>query len=515
MPITFVPFDGWSPGGGYFGEGWANTLNLYPSFDSWRPWRTFDLSGNSLADGPLCGRHAHQWTAGIGTTGYLPDLVTLFTGSPTRLYVCNPSAGTFAGVSPVGFTANAAAWRFASVGNDIWATNWLDPMQRRTNNAGNFAAGVVSTFKPVPRFLVTVREHMLVANLTNAGRFQDEIAWSDADDVTNYDKAVGTSTSLAGNKRLTSIPGQITGLVGGQYALAFKRNAIFYLEYTGTTQVFRPDVLSNHIGTALPSSIIDSRYGVFFLGGDGFYVIQGLGAPQKISTPGVDQFLLESLFSQRPSSGVPALVEDMQMFGFQSPSLPLIGWTFRYDWNTQGAVYGIVYNPVTQQWSPVTVAEAAPAPYVTCPVELPYSIELYSSLGAFAFDGTTARYASLSSSSVHSSRLQLRFRPANFEDATEMGQSVVTGILPVFSKLTPATTGTLRPTVTVEPMLDPFRAAGPAEVRVDADRSGIAGWYPFQASGRLFRITIDLDSSVPDPDFSDFHGVWVNQRLLR
>lgn len=514
MPPVWVPFDGWTPSASYFGEGWSTASDMAPIFNTWRPARKF--AGNPAfftTFGPMTGRHTHLWPSGTGTTAYIPDAATLFCGSKTRLFTVDPVTG-FSNVSRAANYAalgDPAGWRFASVGNDVWATNWLDPMQRRVANAGLFTDGVVSTFAPVARHLAVVREHLLAANLRNAGRFVDELAWSDADNATNFDPPTATSTSIAGSKRLVSIPGQITGLLGGQYGLAFKRRCIYYLEATGTTQVIRPDILSPHVGTAYGSSIINSRYGIFFFGPDGFYRIVGLSEPQKLSTPGIDAEILSNLFAAQGT--ISAQIEDFQMFGFHWPSLPLIGWLFRYDWQLPGNNRMILHNPVTGVWSTgagtVFLEGEGSEPYATVVIERPYGSNLYDAVAALSWDTVSVtQYAPASSTLVRAPSLQLRFRPANAEGPHQV-QRLLKGVLPVFSK-TAVSGAALAEAVTVECLLDPhndvWKTEGP---RLASQRDVISGFFPFEIAGRYFRISIAFDA-LENADFASFEGVYVD-----
>jgi hypothetical protein len=514
MPIVWIPFDGWSPSGSYFGDGWNAVTNLYPAYGDWRPWRKFQTLGAGVADGPMTGAYVHMWASGIGTSSYAPDAQTLFTGSPTRLYTVNPTTGAFTDVSrAASYGPDFGGWRFASVGNDIWATDWLDPLQRRTNNAGFFANGAVSTFKPQPRFIAAIREHLVGANLSNAGRFQDEVVWSDADDATNWDPPTLTSTSIAGSKRLVSIPGQLTGLVGGQYGLAFKRLGIFYLEYAGPPAIFRPDVLSTNVGTAFPSSVIDSRYGVFFMGPDGFYQISGLSEPQKISTPGIEQFILDTGLTAATSS-FRAWAEDIQLIGFRIAHLPLVGWAFRYDITDPGNDFALLYNPVLSRWAQVQLSELIEfSTGPTCFFQRPYAGNLYSALAALTYGSGASAYAPLASTgdadTIWPPDVAMNFRPANF-DASELQQSTIAGVLPIFSK-TVVSGDALTPQVTIEPILDPYQGVfGTPEVRTAGDRNQVSGYYPFLVHGRMFRISIQCSAE----DFANFDGCWIDQRLL-
>lgn len=520
MAITFIPFDGWSPGGGYIGEGWDSATNLYPHFGAWRPWRKFLSLPGTVLDGPMTGCHVHRWAAPVASASYNADAQTVFCGSIEHLYSVSTASGAFTDLTRAaggnyGAGFGPGGWRFATVGNDIWAADWVDEIQRRTNNAGSFANGCVSTFKPKARFIATVREHLMVANLSNAGRFQDEVAWSDADDGTNFDPATLTGTSIASAKRLTEIPGQITGLIGQrQGAMVFKRSAVYYLYYTGTTQVFQPDLLSSSVGTGFPSSIINSRYGVFFMGSDGFYKIDGISAPTKISPPGLDASLLDSPLTNLTGS-VAAYVEDLQFRGFQSSTLPLIGWLFNFTVSEAANRMAILYNPIAQQWSLVDVAsdEGTGDLLPSVIVERPFANNIYNTLAAITYSGGTSRYAPLSSSgtSTYGATLKLRFRPANIDSAGKQGQSILAGVLPVLTK-TDVAGAALTPTVTAEPMLDPFLAPyGATETMPAAFRDVIAGWYPIQRAGRFFRVSI---LTTVGEDFTDFPGLWVDQDLL-
>lgn len=461
----------------------------------------------------MIGSYSHPWATGQGTAAYTPDAQTKFCGSKTKLYTVNPSTGAFTDISRGGGYAAAgtpALWRFASVGNDVWACNWLDVPQRRTNNAGNFANGITSTFVPIPRFMATIREHLVVANLNQAGRFQDELAWSDADNALNFDPPTGTSLSIAGAKRLVSLPGQITGLVGGQYGLAFKRRGIYYLEYTGTTQVLRPEILSDTIGTSHPSSIIRTRHGIFFRGSDGFYQISGLSAPVKISPPGVDSFLLRTNFSIEPTALTP-WEEDTQMEAFAPAGEPRVSWGYRDNAVGIGLEQVIHYNPVTQTWGH---GDMDPQ-FISSMMSFNGGVDLYDSTAGFTWDGSISQYARYSTGldSLHwqDVLLDLRFRPAGFSDLGHQAQATVKRVLPIFSKPAVFDNAPLAPSITLESALDPLQIGlSDTETRVPADRDPIGGWFPFEISGRFFRLRMSLTG----PQFENFHGVWIDQEPL-
>lgn len=516
MPPVFIPADKWMPTpASAFGEGWADLHNAYHTGVAWRSFRNGEPTGSTTTFGPISGAHVHLYMSGGGSTAYAPDAMTIFAGSKTRLQTVS-RLGTWTDVSRAanyGAANEPAGWRFASVGNDIWATNWLDPVQRRTNNAGLFADGFTGTFRPTPRFLAAIREHLVCANLSNAGRFQDELAWSDADNATLWDPPTGTSLSIAGSKRLVSIPGQITGLVGGQYGFAFKRLGIYLLEYTGTTQVFRPEVFSDSIGCSMPSSIIKTRFGTFFLGGDGFYVIDGLQPPRKISPPEVDRHIFSlfgALFTVPPAT-FKAVDEDMSVVGAVSANVPVVGWLF-----AQSAVHGgqnlswVLFNAETQLWSRAD-ANPNPSMAVSMPSNSVFGLNPLESIATFPWSGTAASFAPLGGN-PDGCTFDLRFRPSFLGEMGPLAQAGLKRVCPVFSVMGAEPSPFV--SVRARSLLQPGDLLSP---RLDGPYTSTLrdswGWYPFQLPGRYFDVRI---TTPPGEEwFYSFDGAWLDAEPLQ
>lgn len=298
-----------------------------------------------------------------------------------------------------------------------------------------------------------------------------------------------------------SVPGQITGIVGGQYLLIFKRTGIFYGEYSGYPNIFNFDVLSPHIGTAFPASIINSRYGIFFLGTDGFYSINGLAEPQKLSTSGIDHEILGSAFSNYPTSFGAAWQEDVHAIGFQLFEQPLVGWLLSKDQTSIGNDFAVLYNPVTQQWARLSFSTL-----ITSIVQRPTADTLLNATAALTYNGSAVGYCPQSAAAFSAPTIGLNFRPANIDASKRLGQTRMNWVLPIFSK-TAVTGGGLSLTITVEPMLDPSAGVyGSPYVVTSANRNVIDGSYPVQLAARFFRITITGSTE----DFVNFEGLWVD-----
>jgi hypothetical protein len=100
--------------------------------------------------------------------------------------------------------------------------------------------------------------------------------------------------------------------------------------------------------------------------------------------------------------------------------------------------------------------------------------------------------------------------PSELENAELHQQSLVYGVLPVFSKVGGTASTALTESVTVESLLDPHLGVWKNETATSAARDTIAGFYPSQVAGRFFRITINCAAE----DFANFEGVYIWQRLL-
>jgi hypothetical protein len=351
--------------------------NVIPALGTWRPMSQMDDAGGTLASSlPLHGGYCHVYPGGIGTGAYTGDAVTEFWGSYLNLFTY--AAGAFTSVSRGGgYAAGAlvpAEWNFTSFGNDIWAANGVDVMQRRTNNAGNFANGVTSAFVPVARHLATVREFLVAGFLNQANRFADEIAISDVGDATYFSPAdAARPNSAASSQRVRSRPGQITGLVGGPFGRIFKRRSMHSLIFTGAPDFpFNVDEISGAVGTPCGKSVVDCADGfIRFWGGDGFYRQAGTAPPEKISPASLNNLLLEAnmdlVYKYAMERVAPVVMyhEGLRIQGAESRQSGIVFWLYLSTGATLGAMTRmVVHDPVAGEWGVINLEGAAGAGFV-------------------------------------------------------------------------------------------------------------------------------------------------------
>lgn len=542
MPVTFIPLDQFMPAGSAFGEGLAEAKNVIPAFGSMYPLRA-PTAGQTVTgtEGPITGAYAHLFPSGGGSTSYLGDAITLFSGTRRRLYNAATGADlSRGGLYAVVATDEPAGWRFASFGNDIWACNGFDIFQRRTNNAGAFANGPASTFVPRPRYCVVVRDFMVVADLSaNGGGFTaDQFTWSDANDATWYDDRTGTrATSLSGGpngKRIRSRPGQITGLVGGEYGLLFKRNSIHGLQLVGGADVWRLDEVDRSVGCVLPGSLIVGRQFNYFFGGSGFYRQSGLSPAEKISPAWIDEMIVDTYYQTDRSiiaNPVSTMAdEDLTCVGFMSFRTGAIGWLYTSATHSPSQKFALIFHdPQSGSW---TYADdnthTGGFSYI---LGLPFNYDTAASKDllrcvAFTWTGTDNIHEIFTGDTL-AATLKTKRRAMSLTQEGAPQTVAIKGVAPFVTA--PKTLGTSDPialpalNVTIKVTLSNNQFFSP---QLDADGTTISprsetisvganandwGWLPYSGQGRLFDIEMTLPAAL---DWTRVDGVWVHWEPL-
>lgn len=333
MPTYFLPFTGLAPSEEH-GPNLVRCEGVIPALGGFRSL------AKPTADGSVVDRirsaYIHHWPAGAGTGAYTGDAATEFYGSIQNIYTY--AAGTFTNVAGAVLSTNGSIIRFASFGNDIWATNYVDPVKRRTNNAGNFASGITSAFAPQARLIGVVRDFLVLGDINDPAYGPHWFAWSDFRDATYFSPRDATRpSSLASSQPITSRAGQLMAFVGGEQGTWWKRNSMHGMQFTGSDDVFRLDGISNSVGTPCPQSVVSARDGYhYFWGGDGFYRQAGMMPPERVGGDGLATLLIDRDGLAALASGLRALAsfndiaeEDQSMFGVEDPELGGIFWFYR------------------------------------------------------------------------------------------------------------------------------------------------------------------------------------------
>lgn len=286
MPIRRIPFGEWLPDLGEFNnEGLYKVKGAVNAGGRWLPNPIFNgvtITGNGGANYNVwnCrGLHIHTSNSDskdirlyVGTTD------DILRGSLNNSLVTQRATAAGLANAP----DSISGWQFTSFGDAIYATcfngttgHFISAATPSSNFATFVAATTPTTYSPLPRFVSSIKNHLLIANVesqTTLGEFTANtvypnlVMWSASDDptrwgdelVANYPETVGSSY-----QHLYDEFGPITGLVGGMdYAYIFKPRAIYRMD--GPEWTFHPVVTG--AGTIYPNSIVRFYNDVYFWG---------------------------------------------------------------------------------------------------------------------------------------------------------------------------------------------------------------------------------------------------------
>lgn len=446
--------------------------NVAPFAGSYRP-RQKQTFGDELAltgAVPANALHTHIFPTGTGSTNYIGDGSTVYAGTQNRLFQVTDTGFTAvprAALYAQGALDVAPAWSFCSFGDQVIASNLIDEMQVQSVRGAAFANLITSAFKPQARYVSVLRTSIIAANLDSAGgaRFPDEYAISVPGNAASHDPAGGAIT-----QRSLARPGQLTGVVGGEFARLFKSNSMSAVQFTGSSIApWREDLISSTVGTRYGKSIVELRGGdVAFFGGDSFYRQSGpAGQPQKVGPQILPDFLEYAQFEPTLHPFPPLRVgvvpmgmdvEDGIMFGSVCAKSGNVLWAYKPESgeNLDGAIWGILWEPDLDLWS----FQEFPSPIVAL-ANYP-DISDRSIIGGivgldYNWDTDVSRWFRFSSATCAASYIRWAAQPLALDGADEPVVVRLKGVLPLFTWRGPAA-GTAPPDVTVEVTLydDPY-----------------------------------------------------------
>ena len=452
------------------------------------------------------------------STGYIDDLVEIYAGDQSDLYLVESTGFTdLSGTTYASGTDLTRPWDFASWGNDVIATNYVDPVQIRTDGSGNFADMITSTNVPKARFVAAVRNQVFLGHCEGDGGTVDMVWWSGIDDASDFDPSISTQSDF---QRLRDTPGQITGLVGGQYATIFKRHSIYRADYVGLPVIFDFRLVSEGIGTPYPRSIVQVGSDIYFYTGSGFAVVRNGSSVNLIGDESVSRFIADLDFSEyalRVEEESQDVFEDLAMFGAYDPNSRLIFWFFSgangymfEDDTSPASIRNVVYNDVavhdtrTGRWGFLNLLRGATreddVANATAAINLfKPSISQTSwtrGLGVFGWDngtdhgaasGMAQTYFQFDNEDIYSSEAETKI--FTVEDGKDI---TVNRIRPVYTAI-PEESASPSVTVTLKSGADPLLLEQKREVAYSDQDSD--GWYLGRNSGEFFQLKLEFEPS--------------------
>ena len=472
------------------------------------------------------------------TEEHLPgDIPVITVGTRTKLYNVDHT-GTWSDVTRgtpydqnyppgTGTTLNVPkGWSFTTYGNRIIASNYHDVLQVYDWGASTFldltngAAGANQPVDVMGRFVATIRSFLVVANINPDSYGGSGAAANDARGYTIWWSAIGDPEkfyeldegSLSTYAQLVSLPGEITGLVGGEYGVVFKRNSVWRMNWVGASAgLWSFDQISANTGCAYPRSIVSVGNTIYFWGSTGIFVLDDAAQTarsgqmvQKISTQIMDKYLFDGAFEDK-SVRMPTSNQDVENVSVVSagydPYSGLVWWAYvrkgdpYYECNEI-----LVYNPNDGRFSTVSPSDNLQVQAVVGIGNTYEEENSYTRALALITNDPTASdslaFQKFQSEEMYPATLKTKTLSSEMIARAPGRQIQLNQIRPVF-RVNPEDGGNPNIQITVDTAEDPSFQLNKTTNSVNFDERNRDGWCPITTplSGEFFEFTVSVPST--------------------
>lgn len=260
-----IPLGNWLPDAPAYGQHATVASNCVPYRDYYGPFGAA-LAYTSASTEAALSAFAAKSSAGDPYN---------FIGGTAKLQLIASAAWT--DVSKAGSPAYATAaenrWYWTTFGNIVIACNGNAVPQAYTMGTSTDFADLSAT-APVAKYCATVRGFVMLGNISS---YPNRVQWGPIENPAGvWTPSVTTQADyqdLYGDIQA----GQVTQVVGGEYATIFMENGIFRGTYVGGDLIFTFDQIVRGNGTQAPGSVQSYGEMIFFLGNDGFYMLSPAG----------------------------------------------------------------------------------------------------------------------------------------------------------------------------------------------------------------------------------------------
>lgn len=267
-----------------------------------------------------------------------------FVGDYDKLWLLNQAGQSFDDVSNAS-TAYLASrdlpWQFAQFGNRVIAVTKNTPPQY-------YDLGTSATFADLPgtppnaRAVAQVRDFIFLGSLTESGvKYESRVRWSGFNDSEDWTTDPGGTQ--ADFQDLDAQYGEVTAIVGGEYATVFQQRAISRFTYVGGAAIWQRDTVEINRGAIAPLSVIQVGRLIYYYSHDGFWAFDG-AASQRISGDQINRWVKNRLSDDTAQ----------KMRVEHDPDRRIIMWAWPYDPDgLSRATSGLqlIFNYESGQWS--------------------------------------------------------------------------------------------------------------------------------------------------------------------
>lgn len=381
------------------------------------------------------------------------------------------------------------SWDSVTWGESVIFTNKVDPVQIKRPDSDVFV-DMIEDPDPAPkaRFVTVAKDQVFLGDINLENHYSDEVWWLA---VANERSATKSSITLADYQRLRQVPGQIMGLVGGEWVTVFKRNGIIRLTYVGEPQIWVPSVATPTIGTPYPKSIVRFGDDILFRGAGDFYRLSPTGSPIPIGGSLV-KFLKDVDFSDEAISQIDtddSRIEDQVVGGAVCSFSDIALWHYQgKDDLPHRHSRWVAYELSTGRWgfgksqNDLNIAYLTSRPnHVTSESFIPKGVY------GFDWDGTESGWFQFAGDYTYEIELITKIIAIDPEGRNAM----VDGLRPVFTINTNLDTWPDL-TITVESSNDPRMLGGVTTLTKSTTQASGDRWVGWHQSGEFWRFKVRI-----------------------
>jgi len=410
--------------------------------------------------------------------------VGLYAAGRTKIYQFNGSNGLLENISKSGNYSTGAndRPRFVQFGEAVISTNFADPIQTITAAASGLFSDL-SADAPKAKYISVVRDFVMTGftNDTTDGNKPYRVQWSDINDATNW---VISSSTQADYQDIQDM-GDVTGMVGGEYATILMEKGIVRGTYIGAPLIFQFDKVETVRGCKVAGSVCNVGHSVFYLADDGFYMFDGEKS-NPIGAEKVDRFFLEDWDGAYAGN----------MSASADPLRQIIVWSYASKSSTNGLPDKlIIYNYALGKWSTASIAVDIVAPVYTAGYTLEALDAAFGSIDVLpaSLDGPIYRSGEFLFAASKDNKIQA-FTGDILNGTVETGEfevktgfhSTINNIVPYVTLRESASSGSVTAQVASRNRQIDTYTYGPAS-SLNADN-----FCPVRSNGRYHRVRLNL-----------------------
>lgn len=319
----------------YGSKGTTVANNVIPSAVGYESMQDISAFSTGAADGKIVSLFAAADDDGN---------VDLYAADRTKIYKYDTSDGSLDNISKSGnySTDSADKPRFVQFGETVICTNFADPIQKITAAASGLFSDL-SADAPKAKYIAVVRDFVMTGftDDTTDNKKPYRVRWSGIGDATSWAVSAATQADYQDIDDM----GDVTGLVGGEYATILMEKGIVRATYIGSPLIFQFDKVETQRGCKVAGSVCNVGHSVFYLADDGFYMFDG-EVSKPIGAEKVNRFFLEDWNGEYANT----------MSASADPLRQIIVWSYTSNDSSGGDPDKlIIYNYALDKWSTASI----------------------------------------------------------------------------------------------------------------------------------------------------------------